>query len=288
MSFQDSIATVNPKVIDDRRDQPARIYWRHGAKQQKAPGFFYVKASELTDEPGAPWKPVDLYDEAGFMATKLRLIPIAMRATPFISRREGGREIQKIWLPKWEKGAQIYNELLCLQVEGLSDAPVVWVSKGLTGAAVSKALKQYHQTLLRAGEKIAGRRLPAYTFWLTVRTEVNEQRHIVYRDTGFGSQVTLPQLEMPAAIDQAVIDQAFVGEDLLVFGEAIREQFDSWLKSRPGDDGQQATNGNGNGNGAQTATAMQDIAARGHATIDDASAKDLGIFDTEAEIPWSE
>lgn len=291
MAFKDVIVAVGDTLQDwtDRRDDPPRVYWRNGAKQTGTGGFFYVKADDLAMPASAPWREAELYqNEPAFVTDTADVIVVGTRTQAFIPVRQDGREVSRRWLTKWEPnvGATVYTEALLLSTSGLEDSPVVWAMRGLTGAAFAKAMKTYRNGLLKYAERQAGRRLPLWSFRLRFTTERDVRGRVLFVPTGFGSLVTPPALQIPDQVDDALVEQLFVGPDELLRGQEWREQYDAWLRERRGnqdeDQAEAETVGITGGDAKSTnAAAFAALAGRGHVKVDAASAEELGV-----EIPY--
>lgn len=228
MSFADEAKTLDVKNYSEGQEQLPRIYWLNGSKSAKTPGVFFVKLDELGAAPGSPWKPSDRFDnEAAFETAVLRIAPITYRNQPFI---KDDRDL-KVWLDAWKPGASIYTELLCF-AEGI-DGPVIWVSKGLTGKALTGKggiLHTYKTGLLREGSRQAGKPLNNWAFWVPVASQQSAGK-LVYTDTGHGSTVTLPALHLP---ENPELDSFWVGADLYKRGAEVIEEMAGWSKERRG------------------------------------------------------
>lgn len=229
----ETLSTLDIDYQTETSDQPPRIWWHNGDKRSKTPGSFYTKLDEIGVEPAAPWQSDDRFDnEDGFATNKLNVAIIGHRSQAF---KQDNADSPWIWLTKWEKGARIYTEVLCI-VEGI-DEPVVWACKGMTGKAVTGKgdgiIDRYKTALLREAEKLSKRTLPPWSFWLPIASEVDASGKLVYADTGFGSFITRPRIHWPAGhkVD-AVINMLFVGKELIERGAEIRNQYADWFKAR--------------------------------------------------------
>ncbi|MEN9936221.1 MAG: hypothetical protein RLZZ387_2800 [Chloroflexota bacterium] len=258
-TFAERIATVETPVVNDAAPTTPAIWWYNGNKQAKTPGVFYVKGTALQQEPAEPWAPSARFDnETGFETSALHLAPITWRQQPYrvvevVSN--GTQRKDRRYLTDWEPGAQIHTEIVCLAA-GIAE-PVVWSFHGMTGRAVmgkSGIFNSYRHGLLRGAEKVAGKRLPLWTFWLPITTLRNAKGQITYTDTGHGSLVTLPMLDWPTAPEPELIDTLFVGEEWVAYGYEVRRQFESWRTQRRG------TNGAANGTGATNGHTQNDEA----------------------------
>lgn len=232
--FLTAVNAVNPPEFSDQPDELPRIGWRNGAKQARTGGFFYAKADDLLDRPAAPWEPVTIYDdEPGYYAKRLSVAVIATRTQPFFPETDASGKKHMRWLTQWESGAQLYTEWLCF-AEGLGNYPVILYSKGLTGKALADALRTFRAKVLKPAERIAGRRLPSWTFWMPIATLVNEKGGVVYSDTGHGSVVTPPALYLPGGNEVAILDALAVDETLLALGVSVREEYAAWHSEKRG------------------------------------------------------
>ena len=281
MSFIDQVQAVPVDIPDDPRPAPPRIYWFNGIKQARTPGIFHVKYTELGSEPGKPWVRSNRFDdEVGFEAKRLEIAVVAVKTQAFISERDGAREVRKTWLPKWQKGAQLYTEVLCF-VEGI-DGVVTWNCKGLTGKAFSTALRTYQTTLLRQAEAVASQKLPLWSFWLPFSSTTDDNGKIVYQDTGYGSFITPPALVLPDKPLNELVEHLFVGADVYAEGDRVRKEYAAWLRethaNKAVDDGEVV--------GADAGDAFAQVARRSHVRVDPASAAELGLSD-EVEVPFS-
>lgn len=235
MTFLTDIKTTTDTIYDPEQEQPARMYWYNGAKSARTGGVFHIKFDELGHTPQEPWKDSERFDnEAGFETDSLRIAVIGQRQQAFRSIKDGNQE-RREWLARWEQGAQLYTEVLCM-VQGI-EQPVVWVMKGLTGKAVTGKggiLNHYKNGLLRDATRLANKPLNPWAFWLPISTIKDAQGKIKYEDTGFGSTVTPPALFLPQGDVESMINELWIGADLYEECGRIREQFDAWLHEQRG------------------------------------------------------
>ncbi len=227
MSYADQIKSLALPTVPTAQAEFPRIGWRNGVKAAKMPGFFYAKAGDFPDGLGAPWQAERVYDnEDGYKALELRIAPIASRVQPFKDERDPvtNRTIQgsRQWFTKWERGMQLYTEILCL-MEGYS-GPVVFYSDGLTGKAVGIALRTYQNGLLQEAARVAGQGLPMWAFWLPIASKLQNDGKPAYEDTGYGPFVTPPTLHLP----ENPLDTLFVGPDVMEQATAIYQQHVKW------------------------------------------------------------
>lgn len=281
MGFIDQVRAVDIIAPDDARPKPPRIYWFNGDKRSKTPGIFHIKHTELGEVPGSPWKLSNRFDnEVGYETKMLDICIIAVKTTPFISERDGAKEVGKTWLKKWTKGAQLYTEVLCF-VEGIHGV-VTWNCKGLTGKAFGSLLRTYQTTLLKQAESKAGQRLPLWSFWLPIASAVDDNGKIIYADTGFGSYTTPPALYLPDMPLDDMIERLFVGADYYAEGDSLRKIYDAWLKeSYVTEEPQDEYVPDAGDNFAQ-------VARLSHVRVDPASAAEAGYkLSSEVEVPFT-
>lgn len=238
-TFANRIATVETPLVADALPTTPAIWWFNGNKPARTPGRFYVKHAALQQEPLEPWVPSQRFaHEPGFETETLHLALITWRQQPYrtLDTAAGGEQRKtRQYLAAWEPGAQIHTEIVCL-AEGIAE-PVVWSFHGMTGRAVmgkSGLLATYRSGLLRAAEQVAGKRLPLWTFWLPLSTQIDTRGQVVYTDTGHGSLVTLPMLHLPTEADTTLMNDLFVGENWLAYGYAVYADFEAWRHQRRG------------------------------------------------------
>ena len=232
MSWQDQVEAVNPPQYEDGTDYPPRVWWFNGVRQARTAVVFYTKLEEHPGPLPVPWTVSHRFDgEVGYEATTLRIAVIGMRQEPFIPETDPTTgQKRRRFIKRWETGAQLYNEWLCF-IDPLS-YPVVLCSKGLTGKALAVAWKGYKTRVLKPAERMVGRALPAWSFWLPITGMVDERGRPFYADTGHGSFVTPPALVLPDAPEAALAESLFVGADVLAAGVQVRQEYDGWLKER--------------------------------------------------------
>lgn len=227
--------TINLSAPTDESTEPPVFWWFNGNKIAKTPGCFYIKEAELASPPAEPWELDTRFDgEIGFSATSLKIAYIAHRAQAF-TEDDSGAYKKKVWLKQWEQGARIQTDILCF-VQGI-EGPVVLSVKGLTGKAFTakkdSILAEYRAGLLREASRIEGRKLPAWSFWLPISTKLTSAGGVEYADTGYKSVTTPPALFIPDLSEQTITD-LFVGLDVLRYGDELRIEFDTWLKTQRG------------------------------------------------------
>lgn len=234
--FYETVQEIDIPAYDQGNDSPPRMYWHNGIERAGTGGSFYIKADELGgEEPGAPWQPAERFrGEPGYATEKLKVAIIGYKQQAF--RVEGaGKDARKIWLPEWVEGARIQTEILCF-AQGIEQAPIVWVTKGNTGKAITAKggiLSEYRAQVLTEASKKAGKPLPLWSFWLPIQT-LKKNGEIQYPDTGHGSSYTPPMLHPSILNLDAAIENYWIGETLYIHGAAIRDEMDSWLKQKRG------------------------------------------------------
>lgn len=226
-TFADEITSI---AIDSQHTaafEPSKIWWHNGVRQVKQPGHFYARAADFPA--GIPgWVDIEKFEgEAGLTIESVKLAVLTWRSQAF--RKSDDPSVPGEWLIKWEPGATIYTELLCL-IEGM-DEPVIWAAKGLTGKAITGKggiLPTYQNGLLRNAVRVAGKALPHWTFWLPISSKRTADGKTAYEDTGHGSFVTPPALILP---DDAM-DVLYVGRDVLARGEEVLNEYHGWKDAR--------------------------------------------------------
>ena len=255
-SFASRIAHLDTPVVPETTPSTPTIWWFHGHKPARTPGVFYVKASALAQDPSEPWIASHRFEhEVGFETRALHLALITWRQQPYqvvetTTTAGGVPRKERRYITEWQPGAQIHTEILCF-AEGIAE-PVIWSFHGLTGRAVmgkTGIFNTYRNGLLREAEQLTGKRLPLWTFWLPITTQVNGKGQVSYTDTGHGAFVTLPMLALdpiPAAAApstappaapppaSARMDTLFVGEEWLAHGYTVHAQFEHWRLQRRG------------------------------------------------------
>jgi hypothetical protein len=215
--------------------EPGRINWLHGVKQARTPGVFYVKATELSEPPAGPWQPDDRFDnEEGYSTPCLKVAFIGWRSQWFVSDRDAGT-FQ--WLADYQAGigAKKSTEFLCL-VEGISDPMVISVSGMHKEKPLVEIIKTYERGLLKQASRLAKRALPRWSFWLPIQNKLTPEGKTMYIDAtdgngkSYGSVVTPPALVLP----ENPINALYVGNELLVYGAQVREDYALWFKTRKG------------------------------------------------------
>jgi hypothetical protein len=198
-----------------------RIYWFNGVKQAQTGGKFYTSEKEFPQGLGQPWTPVQWFkDGDGYTADNLSIVPIRKRYQAYFETTEGTRKV-KTWLPAgtYETGARIYTEILC-HMQGY-DGLVILAVKGMTGKALTNKttgiFTQFKDTVVATAKETLkkGTKLPPFAFWVPITTERDSKNRINYTDTGHGSTVTLPSLDIKGEVTRAVAKGLYVGGDLL-------------------------------------------------------------------------
>lgn len=211
-----------------------RIYWFNGVKQAQTAGRFYTSEREFPQGLTEPWASVSWFkDGDGYMTETLSIVPVRKRYQAYFEVIEGNRK-SKTWLPagKYETGARIYTEILCY-MQGY-DGLVILAVKGLTGKALtnktSGIFAQFRDSVMaKAKETLQkGKKLPPFAFWVPISTQRDTKNRVVYSDTGHGSTVTLPALQLPADVTRDTAKSLYVGRDLLMTLSAWYTDHDEW------------------------------------------------------------
>lgn len=224
-------------------DGLCRINWLNGDLGSRTPGAFFVtrrriEAHGVTVE-GSPWREIDRMfrsgsSESGYEARALKVAVLGVRQHDVTIDTDG----VMTYIPRPPRGApkpagwSLYVEVLVM-AQGL-DTPVVWASKRIkTSMGLVSMLREYRTALLepfRRERKNPG--VPSWAFWLPVRGEVDARRQPVYEKTK-GSPVTPPKLILPDGDVATMARALYVGRALLDRGEALRAQYDAWLRETP-------------------------------------------------------
>lgn len=216
-----------------------RIWWYNGSKQGGTNGHFYTTEREFPE--GLPtWQQVDRYeDEVGYKADALRIAVIRRRSQAYSEDRSTGNTV-KTWHTHYKPGLRIYTEILCL-VDGIAE-PVVWVVKGMLGkhvTAKNSGLLAIHAeyTVRQAIPTWKGEgTVPQWAFWCPIAAPTTDKGKPVYTDTGYGSHVTLPKLDMDVNVTRDVLKSLFVGRELLEYGLTVYQSTAEWQKTMRGND----------------------------------------------------
>lgn len=220
--------------------EPGRINWLHGTKQARTPGVFYVKESELSEPPAAPWQADDRFDnETGYSTPVLHVAFIGWRSQWFLADRDTGT-FQ--WLQEYQAGvgAKKSTEFLCL-VEGIADPMVISASGKHKAQPLLDILKTYERGLLKQASRLVKRTLPRWAFWLPIQNRLTADGKTMYIEAtdgagkSYGSVVTPPALYLP----ENPINTLYVGNDMLRLGAQVREDYALWFKMKRGTDVQE-------------------------------------------------
>jgi len=214
-----------------------RIYWFNGAKQAQTGGRFYTSESEFPQGLGEPWTPVSgCKDGDGYTTDNLAIIPIRKRYQAYFETTEGNRKI-KTWLPagKYETGARIYTEILC-RMQGY-DGLVILAVKGLTGKALtnkaSGIFTQFRDTVVSVAKATLkkGKKLPPFAFWVPITTQRDAKNRVAFTDTGHGSTVTLPALDIKGEVTRDTAKALYVGRDMLIELADLYAEHSEWRQT---------------------------------------------------------
>lgn len=210
-----------------------RIWWYNGSKQAGTNGHFYTTEREFAECPKG-WTQVERYgDEVGYTADALRFAVIRKRVQAYSEDRSSGMAM-KTWHPHYKPGMKLYTELLCI-VDGI-DEPVVWIVKGMLGKAVTSKfglLAAHHDMTIKQamntwkGEGV----VPTWAFWCPIKADTTDKGKPVYTDTGYGSTVTLPKLDIPIHVPREVLVSLYVGRTVLDYGLEVYKASAEWQKT---------------------------------------------------------
>jgi hypothetical protein len=212
-----------------------RIHWYNGVKQAQTAGHFYTKEAQYDEPLGEPWKLIQRYEDGdGYAAETLRIVPIRRKSQCYFEKIDGKNKIYK-WLPpnKYEDGARKYTEILCV-MEGY-DGLVILTAKGLTGKALTGMkdglFTQMKNRVFTPAKKTLkkGQKLPSFSFWMPITCERDAKGRVVFTDTGRGSNVTRPVLDIPdAEADRDLLKSLYVGKEMLKDLEALFHESAEW------------------------------------------------------------
>lgn len=226
--------SFTPDTTERAAEMYPRIWWYNGAKQAGTNGHFYTNEREFAECPTG-WTQVERYDdEVGYTADALRIAVIRKRVQAYSEDRSSGMAI-KTWHPHYKPGYRLYTELLCL-VEGIEE-PVVWVVKGMLGKHVTSKfglLQHHHDNIIKQamttwkGDGV----VPPWAFWVPIKADTTDKGKPVYTDTGYGSHVTLPKLDIPLHVPREVLVGLYVGRAVLDNGLKIYQESAEWAKTQ--------------------------------------------------------
>ena len=223
-------------------DGSLRINWYNGAPMLRTPGAFFIPDRRLEalgiEKLSHPWKPVERVfasgvAELGWETTSLRVAPIGLRTQDCAIKADGGLEFLQGRVSKEARpaGWSIYVELLCM-VEGW-EGPVKWSAKRIkTSMAIINGFRLFRKEILdEARRSRKNPRIPSWAFWVEVKSEVDSKMgKPIYQDTTEGGpKVTPPQWRWPAGTPEDRIAAMYVGKAMLLRGEALRTEFDSFF-----------------------------------------------------------
>lgn len=227
MSFKDAIAETNV-VAESLPEDLSRFHWYHGVKQAGTAGYFFIKASAAPVPPQEPWAAfTNPYGEEGFKAEVLKIAVIGMREAWFIPNENGGAPT---FITGYETGAKSNIELLCF-VEGMGEEVLVLSASGkFKAGALKLLLKEYTKGLLRQAATVAGKPLPAWTFWLPVGCAKDKKGSVIYEETQAGKGNKGAAVTPPVLLGPLDMDALYVGNDVLRLGEIEKNNRVGWLK----------------------------------------------------------
>lgn len=249
-----------------------RVNWYNGDPKQKTPGQFFVSRKRLeaagVEPPSTPWVEAERTfsngaTEEGYALSQARIQFIGIRRQDCVLDVDG-RIVQ--WLPPFTprgarpEGWSIYVEaLIC--TPGF-DVPLVWASKRVkTSMGILVALRDLRNLVVEPARRhYNNRSIPVYAFWALVRGDVDARGAPVYERTS-GAPVTPPKLVTLDAQPPELFRKLFVGRDLLERAEALRVEYDEWLRQMPEQARQMQT--------AQTQTAPAASARDGYEAMKD-------------------
>ena len=234
MGFLDTIKAQQAELSNAEvaADVP-RISFYHGVKQAGSAGFFFIKASGISEQPGAPWQSVtNAYDEPGFAAETIRIAPIATHEL-WITEGADGKAVQH---PQYVDGAKSNYRILAF-VEGISQPCIVSASGKFKGGALKQIVQSHARGLIRAAQDATGGNIPLHTFWLPIGTRrgATGKPEYVPSQPGDkqGAMVTPPVAVYPAGTPDELMESLFVGDALLLRGESEKRALRAALLPRP-------------------------------------------------------
>lgn len=224
-------------------DGLARIHWHNGDPGAKTPGAFFLTKRNAENNSvtvhGSPWREITRQfrsgsSEDGYEARALKIAVLGVRQHDVTIDSDGvmtyvGRTPRGAARPA---GWSLYVEILCM-AQGL-DQPVVWASKRIkTSMAMTTLLRAYRLELLEPiRQEKRNPNVPSWAFWLPIRGDVDAKRQPIYEKTK-GAPVTPPKLILPDGDVATMARALYVGKALLERGEALRAQYDAWLRETP-------------------------------------------------------
>lgn len=227
MSFKDAIATIDVKA-EALPEDLSRFHWYHGVKQAGTAGYFFIKANAAPVPPQEPWIAfTNPYGEEGFKAEVLKIAVLGMREAWFIPNENGGAPT---FISGYEPGAKSNVEILCF-VEGMGEEVLVLSASGkFKAGALKQLLKEYTKGLLRQAATVAGKPLPAWTFWLPIGCAKDKKGNVIYEETQAGKGNKGAAVTPPVLLGPLDMEELFVKEHFMRLGEIEKNNRVGWLK----------------------------------------------------------
>ena len=207
---------VEPDDLKNNRLVLARFNW-YNAKG-KRPAMFYLKANDLMSDPAEPWERSAWFrDENAYYfnaeGLSLNLAIIGYRARPFSKAVDADGKFSRTFEVEYipNSGMQFYTEVICL-VEGV-DEPLIWAADGMTGAAITEIVRGIHKGLLANTRRLAGRRVPLWTYWSAITAQTDNAGQIVVMKSKAGGEYTPPMLIVPEVESLAELEHYYIGDD---------------------------------------------------------------------------
>lgn len=253
---------------EQQGDGLPRLQWRQGDPKQNTPGYFFLSKDNAPEgfTPGAPWQACQEYFEMtrtrseGWKAEALPMCVICARAQPY------QRGEPKVWLDRWPKGApsntigQHVDVLLVAQ--GLEElGPVCWSTNSTTvafaviaspdpkrnpaGGILHRLREEVLKPMGAAMKPAKDLRKQPWLCWVTVGTQRDDKGAVVFTATA-GKDVTLPVIQLPAAVDLTWLRTNYSGRQMATYGEELRFQYDAWRNARRTNDAPQLATGGKN------------------------------------------
>lgn len=223
---------LDPTAQDQVAFSAPVIFWRHGnsefddtASFKHTGGFFFTYEQAGDDVEISGWTPGSFKGEgdklvSGITAKGARIVIVRSRRRWF-QDGEGRKEFRP-W-SQYEKGFRGQMQAVGY-VKGYP-VPVVFSFKGTILQHIDSIIREHTSKVVSQASKNAnGAKLPPYAFWMVVQSGKHET-------VGQGrdkSEVTMPQLWLPKAVELKFLEETYVGRDMLIEAQDLYKQLDDW------------------------------------------------------------
>lgn len=231
--FNFDFDAVDPTAQDAIQFSAPVVFWKHGKLEMEAAGginftggffFTYEQAGDETQIPKweESWFKGDNNKKVyGLAARGAQITIIRSRRRWF--KEDGNRTLYRAW-NSYEAGYR--GQMQSIGFINGYDVPVCFAFKGMLITHIEEVIRHHSQKVVSIANQSApeGQKLPHYACWMVVQAG----KHFEIGSGNKKSEVTMPELWLPKAIDIDFARKMYVGREQLTRSQWLYRELEDW------------------------------------------------------------